>query len=256
MKFRTNEKGSITLEAALVLPLFLAFVLCLITIIRLTIVQMSLQNATSEMTKQVATHVYPVSLAYDTFQDSALGKAIRETYKLATSSEARMDKANDLIDQQVDKIITDPITDGLKQTMEEEGIDSSISEMVANFVKDNLLSAASDELKQTVKEQALDPVQDANESLDAYTQRVEEQVKSRLTQAFNNAIRPFVLNFMDATWVDKDRLQVTELTLPNFAADNPKFGIEVEYTYKLVVPFISYDLKLRTRSVERVWSGS
>ncbi|MCD1262041.1 pilus assembly protein [Paenibacillus athensensis] len=55
MKFRTNENGSITLEAALVLPLFLAFVLCLMTIIKLTIVQMSLQNATSEMTKQVAT---------------------------------------------------------------------------------------------------------------------------------------------------------------------------------------------------------
>ncbi|MCD1260383.1 pilus assembly protein [Paenibacillus athensensis] len=115
MKFRTNENGSITLEAALVLPLFLAFVLCLMTIIKLTIVQMSLQNATSEMTKQVATH--------------------------------------------------------------------------------NLLSTASDELKQIVKEQTLDPVQDANESLDAYTQRVEEQVKSRLTQAFNNAIRPgFQLN--------------------------------------------------------------
>ncbi|RED63017.1 TadE/TadG family type IV pilus assembly protein [Cohnella lupini] len=255
MKFRRNEKGSITLEAAMVLPLFLAFVLCLITVIRMTILQMALQNATSEMTKLVATHIYPVSLAYDTYQNSAFGKAIQEAYQLATSSEARTDKAGELIDGKIDQLITDPITNGLKTSIEEQGIDPIISTMITDFVRDNILSIATNELKERVKDEALSPAQGANESLEEFTKRIQEEAKTHMTRSFNNAVRPFVMSFVDSTLIDKNNLEITQLTLPNLGGDQQNFGVEVEYTYKLIVPFISYDLKLSSTSLERVWSG-
>jgi Flp pilus assembly protein TadG len=58
MKFR-DEKGSIVVEAALVLPMFLLFIIFLVSLIRIVIVEISLNEVASNMTKQVATHLYP-----------------------------------------------------------------------------------------------------------------------------------------------------------------------------------------------------
>lgn len=255
MKFRKNENGSITLEAAMMLPLFLAFVLVLIAIIRLTVVQMILQNATSEMTKQVATHIYPVSYVYDKLQGSALGEALQQVYDLTTSSDARTEKAGELMDQQVDKLITDPIANALEQEMEKQKLAPEISHVITDFVKENMLSVASDEIKDMLKDAVLNPIQDANESLDQYTDRMKKQVQDRLDSVVKNAFRPFVMSFMDSTYIDKKHVNIAKLTMPNFSDEHPKFGVEVEYTVKVIVPFMSYDLTLRSRSMERVWSG-
>ncbi|MDP4098869.1 pilus assembly protein [Paenibacillus sp. P96] len=66
-----QEHGSIVLEASLVLPVFLFFILFFIYMVQMTLISTALQNAASEMAKQVASSIYPVSLAIGAAEGAA-----------------------------------------------------------------------------------------------------------------------------------------------------------------------------------------
>lgn len=76
MKLYSKDSGSIVLEAALIMPLFLVFVLALITVIKISIIDIALYSAVSETTKQIAVHMYPVDLLYQEYESSKTGQAI------------------------------------------------------------------------------------------------------------------------------------------------------------------------------------
>lgn len=57
-----DRDGSITLEAALAIPIFLTFFLSLVTLIQVALVEMALQAAVTETVKQLAHHYEPVHL--------------------------------------------------------------------------------------------------------------------------------------------------------------------------------------------------
>lgn len=69
MVFRRNEQGSMVVEASLILPIFLSLLLFLITLIRISTVEIALNHGVSEATKQVAAHMYPVALGLDRFSE-------------------------------------------------------------------------------------------------------------------------------------------------------------------------------------------
>ncbi|MFZ5645877.1 MAG: hypothetical protein ACOY46_20160 [Bacillota bacterium] len=52
-----------TLEATIVFPVFLAFMLLLINFMKIGVVYLAVSHAVSETTKQIATHAYPLVLA-------------------------------------------------------------------------------------------------------------------------------------------------------------------------------------------------
>ncbi|PWW02490.1 hypothetical protein DFQ01_109115 [Paenibacillus cellulosilyticus] len=58
------------LEASIVVPLFLMFVIALIILIRTTSVQMALQSSSVQLAKQVATHWRPIVLASDSLANA------------------------------------------------------------------------------------------------------------------------------------------------------------------------------------------
>lgn len=58
-----HDRGSITLEAALVAPLFLFLLLIFIVFIHISTVQMALQDAASQAVRQTAAYIYPIALA-------------------------------------------------------------------------------------------------------------------------------------------------------------------------------------------------
>lgn len=66
-----QEQGSIVLEASLVLPVFIFFILFFIYMVQMTLISTALQNAASEMAKQVASSMYPVSLALEAAEGTA-----------------------------------------------------------------------------------------------------------------------------------------------------------------------------------------
>ncbi|CAM3524261.1 TadE/TadG family type IV pilus assembly protein [Marinicrinis lubricantis] len=69
-----NERGGITLEAAIILPFLMVFVLTFIAFIRIQSAHMALQSTVSESTKFVAGHMYPVKLLLDGTADTAAGQ--------------------------------------------------------------------------------------------------------------------------------------------------------------------------------------
>ncbi len=65
IKHLRKEDGSITLEAAMILPFFLFFIIFLSMIIRLAVADMALYKAASETTETVVAYAYPVKVAKD-----------------------------------------------------------------------------------------------------------------------------------------------------------------------------------------------
>jgi hypothetical protein len=55
-----NNRGVISLEATLIIPLFLALVIGLLLLIRIAFVQITLQNTADEVVKQFSAIVYPL----------------------------------------------------------------------------------------------------------------------------------------------------------------------------------------------------
>src|SRR5690625_2253187 len=64
-----KERGSITLEAAVVMPIFILFIVFLIFMIRFALIDIAINQATSETAKNVATQVYPAKRLVDVAMD-------------------------------------------------------------------------------------------------------------------------------------------------------------------------------------------
>jgi len=75
-----KEQGTMVLEASLVLPIFLFFILFLIFIVQMTLISTALQSTAGETVKQLSTKIYPVSLAFVP-SDSAGGEGLEEKGK-------------------------------------------------------------------------------------------------------------------------------------------------------------------------------
>ncbi len=88
MRFVFNDKGSLTLEATLVFPVFLALMLFLINFLNVAAVYVAMDHAVSETVKEIAACTYPLkylkSTPYivDTGTKVIAQKKIKEYYPL------------------------------------------------------------------------------------------------------------------------------------------------------------------------------
>lgn len=73
-----DERGSIIVEAALIMPLFLSLMIAMISFIQIAVAEMALQHAVSETTKQVAAHMYPVYLLSQTKAGDELAHMLQD----------------------------------------------------------------------------------------------------------------------------------------------------------------------------------
>lgn len=69
-----NEKGSLTLEAAMILPFFMLFIVFLANIIRIGIADMALYQSLAETNEVIVTHAYPAEIAVTGISDLAESK--------------------------------------------------------------------------------------------------------------------------------------------------------------------------------------
>lgn len=65
MRFLKKQKGSILLETAIVFPIFLLFIFFLWTLIRISVMQMALDKATSEVAQTISHYAYYGSVVAD-----------------------------------------------------------------------------------------------------------------------------------------------------------------------------------------------
>ncbi|WP_144023569.1 TadE/TadG family type IV pilus assembly protein [Paenibacillus sp. FSL H8-0548] len=80
---KENERGSIVVEAALVMPMIIVVLLVFVTLIRLCAVQMALHSAASQTVRQIAAHIHPIELAW---QQAADKQPVEERTLLPTST--------------------------------------------------------------------------------------------------------------------------------------------------------------------------
>ncbi|GGN99416.1 TadE/TadG family type IV pilus assembly protein [Saccharibacillus kuerlensis] len=81
-----GERGSIAVEASLVLPIFLLTFIFLAYIVQMTAYSTVLQTTASEAAKQVSTHLYPVQMAADNLSKvEPVSKALQGFSKISFS---------------------------------------------------------------------------------------------------------------------------------------------------------------------------
>jgi hypothetical protein len=75
---RTEDRtaGGVTLEAALVMPIFLMFVFFLISVIQTAVISMALHSTLSQTARQAASAWYPISLSLEQARSSELNQQI------------------------------------------------------------------------------------------------------------------------------------------------------------------------------------
>ncbi|WP_186438421.1 TadE family protein [Cohnella terricola] len=74
----TCEIGSVTLETALVMPIFLLLVIFLIFMVRTAVISMALHGALSQTVRQAASAWYPIALATDQARGSEINRKIEQ----------------------------------------------------------------------------------------------------------------------------------------------------------------------------------
>jgi hypothetical protein len=206
------------LEAALILPFFLAFLLLLNCLIRIAVVESKLQKAVGETAKVLAVHMEPVELLY---------------------AEAK-GKWNETRPAQLLERTAEQIKDARSKVTDAE----AMAERMESLLPDSIL-------------QWVEWEKERREQLEAKGQEAADGLVHRsVDPVVNRAFVPIVLHYADPGYLRSEQLTVTEVTFPDFEDHGQAFvGIEAQYDYKLPVPFMNKTLHLRKKAWERAWVG-
>lgn len=93
MRLFRGQRGSIVLEAAIVMPVILFLLVILSLIISMCAAQMALQMTASHSVRQIAAHIYPIELARVQLDGNASSEAVAERQPLPDWSQAAADIA-------------------------------------------------------------------------------------------------------------------------------------------------------------------
>lgn len=102
IRLARDHDGGISLEAAVLMPFFLAFVFLLILLVKIAIADMAVKSAAVEATKMVATHLYPVELlveeAKQKFGESKIGSGLNELLARVESMQGKLERTEQFVD--------------------------------------------------------------------------------------------------------------------------------------------------------------
>jgi len=90
-----KEDGSITLEAAIFMPIFILFLVFLIYMIKFSLVDIAINRATSETAKQIATQLYPAQVLVDEVHTLAKGNEFYEELEAGVSENLELIETSD-----------------------------------------------------------------------------------------------------------------------------------------------------------------
>ncbi len=86
-----NERGSITLEAAIAVPLLLTFIIALGAFIRLSMMEAGLRSAVSQAAHQLAVQAYPLHLLTESMSRTELVRKLNEWHDKAESGKTKVE---------------------------------------------------------------------------------------------------------------------------------------------------------------------
>ncbi|MBP1995245.1 TadE/TadG family type IV pilus assembly protein [Paenibacillus eucommiae] len=219
LQLMKREEGGIALEAALLLPLFLAFVVSLIMFIQISMAEMALQSAVSETTKSISTQIYPVKLlvqeAKSKYDQSDIAKTIQSVLNHIQTARSKVIGAEEFVDDYAFFI-----PDAFKEMLTFEKKKRELFEAAAQSEYEGL---------------------------------IEREIMPQVYAAFTT----IVYAYSDSPFIHRDKLKVTSVILPNLLANGSSyFGVEAQLEFKLIAPFFSRTLILKKKAYERTWLGA
>ncbi|MBP1903439.1 hypothetical protein J2Z32_000051 [Paenibacillus turicensis] len=82
----TQTRGSVVLEASLVMPIFIMFIFFLIYIVQMTITLGQMHTVSANAAKLVASHIYPISVVVENFKQSPSSNSNLNPSSISTSN--------------------------------------------------------------------------------------------------------------------------------------------------------------------------
>ncbi|HEY4430438.1 MAG TPA: TadE family protein [Paenibacillus sp.] len=212
---KTKEEGSMVVEAAMVLPIFLLFVLFLISIVQMTLYSTALQSTASDTVKSISTHMYPAALAVQTW--GATSETGEESVKSGTDLTAGNHTGSNWTIPRLS------LTDwGSSYAM---SLPKPLNEWVMSALEkgEGPLQKLQAETSESVLDLAIKPL-----------------LKPYLSSDLLNYDRIHISNII-----------VPELK----QGTRPYFGLVVSYELPMKVPFLNQSIVLEASAVERLWIG-
>ncbi|MBT2292342.1 pilus assembly protein [Paenibacillus albidus] len=202
-------------EAAMVLPMFLLFVLFLIFIVQMTLYSTALQSTASDTVKVISTHIYPAALAAEKW-DKAGGKDNGE-------------------------VVPGPADEGKSTIANKWSIPRlSITEWGNGYAE--LLPEPLDKWVAGVLEKGEGPLQ----KLQAETSQ------SALDLGIKPLMKPYLSSgLLEYERIHVSNVIIPDLK----HGSRSYFGLEVSYELPMKVPFLNRSIVLETSAVERLWIG-
>lgn len=217
-KMIRSDKGSISLEAALILPLMMSFVLLLTSLIRIASAEVALQAAAGETAKSIAGFWMPVRMIYADAKGRVMNTQAatwtQDALSRVQSVRSGWTGAEDWI-MQYEALLPEPIISLLKWEIERrESLEEGASEQAGNTVH-----------------RYTDPL---------------------LCRAFE----PILRHYSNSKLLDEDNLHVEAIVLPSLEPGGEPFvEITASYTLKLQAPFFNRTIRLEHKAYERAWVG-
>lgn len=211
-------RGSIVLEASLVMPIFIMFIFFLIYIVQMTITLGQMHTVSENAAKLVASHIYPISVVVESQKNTTASSNMNTNTDAGANSFVNSGTTNtswsipklslsEWSTQYTSKL-PEPLSSWMKRA-----VDKGITPL--------------EEMKTQVSEVVLDPI-----------------------------IKPLLRPLLNHTSLYEPRLHVSSITIPDLGKGrHPYIGIELSYELPIKVPFTSTPIFLQTKSVERIWIG-
>lgn|GEM_PF-3279834 len=130
--FYVRKEGGIVLEAALLLPLALAFLLALIQLIHVCRTELVLRAATNEAVKSLAAGIYPLALLLRETQDSPPATSFEERARRVQAARAQALQA-DRFATGYEAYLTDELLQLWQMELAQQGTDEVLPQNLAAF---------------------------------------------------------------------------------------------------------------------------
>lgn len=212
---KTQEEGSMVVEAAMVLPIFLLFVLFLISIVQMTLYSTALQSTASDTVKSISTHMYPAALAVQ---------------KWGATSEAG----------------ANPVKDGTDLSA---GNQAESNWTIPRLSLTDWGSSYAMSLPKPLNEWVMSALEKGEGPLQKLQAETSESV---LDLAIKPLLKPYLSSdLLDYDRIHVSNIIVPELK----KGTRPYFGLVVSYELPMKVPFLNQRIVLEASAVERLWIG-
>ena len=241
MKSNNRKRGSLTIEAVISFSVFVSFMFMLLTMVKLSMVKITLDTAVSETAKHIAAASYPIGI---------LNGAAEENNK-DVKTEFTTDKTlQDLVKKDVSFGIGMIFADGDKSKEANTGAKgfadmfSFVGGLGVDAIETVIFPKVQTWIENHCYEMAAEIISDI---IDNSYVGID---KSNLTLLMAKV--PVTANGYSTSFNDAATLEKLGLSKNDFNKDDVVIG--VEYNYKMALPFIStIDVKIRDVAVEHGW---